>query len=112
MLCPIRQCGFCVMRPSSLPGLNVVRFPGPRAHSSARRDQKGLMDTVYTAGSYCVPAEDRETKAMAARLQVFGFLNIEELAPDGSARRLKASETIHASAERPWRLSKPTLGMA
>ena len=99
------------MRPSpSLPGLNVVRFPGPRASASSRQDQKGLMDTVYTSGSFCVAAGDRETKAMAARLQVFGFLTIDELAPDGSARRLKASETIHASAERPWRLSKPSLG--
>lgn len=95
----------------SLPALNVVRFPGPRANASSRRDQKGLMDTVYTTGSFCVPAEDRETKAMAARLQVFGFLTIDELAPDGTSRRLKASETIHASAERPWRLSKPSLGV-
>lgn len=100
------------MRTSYQAATNVVRFPGARGRPCAQRDQKGLMDTVYTMGSLCVSAEDRETKSMAARLQVFGFLLIDELQPDGTARRLKASETMHASATRPWRISKPSLAFA
>jgi hypothetical protein len=100
------------MRTLSQPAPNVVRFPGPRSGSSSRRDQKSLMDTIYTMGSLCVPADDRDTKAMAARLQVFGFLVIEEVQADGSTRALRASETMHAATERPWLLSKPSLGAA
>jgi hypothetical protein len=32
---------------------------------------------------------------------------IEEIQPDGTARRLRPSESIHASLNRPWRVSKP-----
>ena len=49
------------MRPASLAS-NVVRFPGPRAASSPSRDQRGLLDTVYTSGVLLVaksPACDR-----------------------------------------------------
>jgi hypothetical protein len=87
---------------------NVVRFPGSRTAASAERDQKGLLDTIYTNGALVVAAGDRETKAMAARLQVFGFLNIAEISMDGSARRLRPSETMEISTERPWRLSRPS----
>jgi hypothetical protein len=45
---------------------------------------------------------------MAARLQVFGFLNIAEISMDGSARRLRPSETMDVSSARPWRLSRPS----
>ncbi len=54
---------------------NVVRFPGPRAAQSPNRDQKGLLDTVYTNGSLVIAADDRETKMIASRLQIFGFLS-------------------------------------
>lgn len=87
---------------------NVVRFPGPRAARFDGRDQKGLLDTVYTNGAFVVSAADRDTKAIAARLQVFGFLNIAELGADGSARRLRPSETATTSTNRPWRLSRPS----
>ncbi len=55
-----------------------------------------------------VAADDRETKSLASRLQVFGFLNIAEIGPDGSARRLRASEVSTLSTDRPWRLSRPS----
>ena len=87
---------------------NVVRFPGPRATSSAATDQKGLLDIVYTSGSFVVAADDRETKSMASRLQVFGFLNIAEVSMDGSVRPLRPSEAAKASLIRPWRLSRPS----
>jgi hypothetical protein len=98
------------MRSLETAAANVVRFPGPRATPAASSDraQKGLLDTVYTNGSLVVAADDRETKTMAARLQVFGFLNIAEVSMDGSARRLRPSETMDVSAARPWRLSRPS----
>lgn len=72
-----------------------------------RSDQRALMDAVYAVGSLAVAAGDREIKLVASRLQVYGFLTIEEVRPDGSGRRLRPSEAIRARAERPWRLSKP-----
>ena len=88
---------------------NVLPFRrpgrGPGAESG-RRDQRGLMDAVYAAGSLAVAAGDRETKLVASRLQVYGFLRVDEVAVDGSLRRLRASEAIRAAGNRPWRLTK------
>ena len=61
-----------------------------------------------TSGSMVVAADDRATKSMAARLQVFGFLNIAEISMDGTARRLRPSEAADPSTVRPWRLSRPS----
>ena len=87
---------------------NVVRFPGGRGSASPRRDQKSLLDAVYLAGSLPIPADDRATKQMAARLQIYGFVTLEEVGADGTARRLRPSEAVEASAARPWRVSKPS----
>src|SRR3712207_5571593 len=89
---------------------NVVAFRQARPQSYSRRDQRHLMEAVYSAGSLPVLAEDRETKAMAARLQLFGFVVIEEIAADGTPRRLRSSEAVAASLARPWRVSKPSRG--
>ena len=96
------------MRTDSALATNVVRFPGPRAVQSQNRDQKGLLDTVYTSGSFVIAAEDKDTKLMASRLQVFGFLNIAEIMMDGSIRTLRPSESAKAGLVRPWRLSRPS----
>ena len=89
---------------------NVVRFRrSPSPHSSAR-DQKNLMDAVYCAGSLPVAAKDRGTKVVAARLHLFGLVSIDAVEADGSIRRLRPSESIHAAIERPWRISKPSAG--
>lgn len=95
------------MESKRAPTTNVVRFPGPRSASSTRRDQKSLMDAVYAAGSLPIAAEDRSTKQMATRLTIFGFVVLEEVRADGTARFLRASEAIHASTDHPWRVSRP-----
>jgi hypothetical protein len=88
---------------------NVIRFPGPRSSpQNSPRDQRSLMDAVYSAGSLPVAAEDRITKMMATRLTIFGFVVIDEVQADGTARRLRPSEAVNASTERPWRISKPS----
>ncbi|ACA20150.1 conserved hypothetical protein [Methylobacterium sp. 4-46] len=84
--------------------------PSP-ALARARRDQRSLMDTVYEAGHLPVAASDRETKLVAARLQVYGFLVIEEVEEDGRLRRLRPSEAVRAGGERPWRLSRSSYGV-
>jgi hypothetical protein len=89
---------------------NVVAFRNARPQSYSRRDQKHLMEAVYAAGSLPVVADDRETKAMAARLQLYGFVVIDEIEANGRARRLRSSEAVAASTARPWRVSKPSLG--
>ncbi|WP_375456149.1 hypothetical protein [uncultured Methylobacterium sp.] len=81
---------------------------GVREEQARRRsEQRALMDAVYATGILAVAAGDRETKLVAARLQVYGFLTVEEVQADGAPRRLRPSEAIRARAERPWRLSKP-----
>jgi hypothetical protein len=87
---------------------NVIRFPGARSSASPRRDQKSLMDAVYAAGSLPIPADDRATKDMATRLNIFGFVVIDEVLSDGRIRRLRPSEAFQSSTLRPWRVSKPS----
>jgi hypothetical protein len=87
---------------------NVIRFPGARSSANPRRDQRSLMDAVYAAGSLPIEANDRATKAMATRLTIFGFVVIDEMHADGTVRRLRPSEAIHASTACPWRISKPS----
>jgi hypothetical protein len=66
------------------------------------------MEAVYNAGSLPVAADDRATKAMATRLTIFGFVVIDEVQADGSARRLRPSEAVHTSTAHPWRVSRPS----
>ena len=68
------------------------------------------MEAIYSAGSLPLQAGDRESKMMAARLQVFGFVVIDEIQSDGTLRRLRPSESIEGRTGRPWRVSKPSLG--
>jgi len=66
------------------------------------------MDAVYAAGSLPIQADDRATKDMATRLNIFGFVVIDEVLSDGTARRLRPSEAFQASTLHPWRVSKPS----
>lgn len=85
-------------------GIQATSF---ETRTRRRSDQRALMDAVYATGTLSVAAGDRETKLTAARLLVYGFLTVEEIADDGSARRLRPSEAIRAGFEHPWRLTKP-----
>ncbi|HZH09359.1 MAG TPA: hypothetical protein VEZ24_03220 [Microvirga sp.] len=87
---------------------NVIRFPSARSSANPRRDQKSLMDAVYAAGSLPIAADDRATKDTATRLTIFGFVVIDEVRSDGTARRLRPSEAFQADARHPWRVSKPS----
>lgn len=95
-------------RPSGLPqgrgGFEV------QVRNRAQADQRNLMDLVYATGTFLLAADDRDTKLIASRLQVYGFLTIEEVGTDGALRRLRPSEAIRARTERPWRLSKASYG--
>jgi hypothetical protein len=87
---------------------NVIRFPGARSSAHHGCDQRSLMDAVYAAGSLAVAAGDRATKVAATRLTIFGFVVIDEVQADGTARRLRPSEAYRASTSHPWRVSKPS----
>ncbi len=96
------------MESRSSQATNVIRFPGARSSANPRRDQKGLMDAVYAAGSLPIAADDWASKDMATRLTIFGFVVIDEMLADGTPRRLRPSEAFHASTTHPWRVSKPS----
>ena len=84
---------------------NVVAFK-PRA--AVAHHPKSLLERIYAAGSLSIRADDRATKVMATRLQVFGFVVIDEVQADGSIRRLRPSEAVKATLDHPWRVSKPS----
>ena len=84
----------------------VIPFPGRRTAAFAPSEPKDLLDTVYTAGSMPVTADDRSTKAAVARLHLFGFFVVEEIGVDGSARVMLPSETARLELSRPWRISR------
>jgi hypothetical protein len=88
-------------------GAPILREAGTAAR---RGDQRALMDAVYATGTLTVAAGDRETKLLASRLQVYGFLSIDEVTEAGDHRRLRPSEAIRARADRPWRLTKASYG--
>ena len=96
------------MESRSSPPTNVIRFPGRRSWASPRRDQRSLLDAVYASGSLPIAADDQATKAIAARLTIFGFVVLDEVQSDGSVRRPRASEAILSSTVHPWRVSKPS----
>lgn len=101
---------------------NVVPFRRParfnqggdfgqyQAQGRERANQRSLMDLVYATGVFLLAADDRDTKLIASRLQVYGFLTIEEVGTDGTLRRLRPSEAIRARPDRPWRLTKSSYG--
>jgi hypothetical protein len=82
---------------------NVVAFK-PRA--AVTHHPKTLLERIYAAGSLSVRADDVATKMAALTLQGFGFLMIEEILADGTARMLRKGEARQAM-DRPWRLAKP-----
>ncbi|UMY19640.1 hypothetical protein MMB17_10230 [Methylobacterium organophilum] len=91
-------------------GSAAFAFQPSPAHVRARAEQRSLMEAVYASGGLTLAAEDRDNKLLASRLQVYGFLGIEEVGEDGSLRRLRPSEAVRARPERPWRLSKAGYG--
>ncbi|WP_052340866.1 hypothetical protein [Salinarimonas rosea] len=76
----------------------------------SRELQKRLMDAVFASGALEVAAQDVPTKRLAARLQILGFVAIEEVAEGGDRRRLRPSEAIEAEPGLAWRVSRAGAG--
>lgn len=87
------------------PTSNVVAFR-KRAAAVPKRHPKSLMETVYSAGSLAIGADETALKTAALMLQALDFLVVEEILADGSVRRLSRGQARQAF-DRPWRLSKP-----
>lgn len=85
---------------------NVVALPTPDL--GWRCHPRELLERVYAAGSLPVGADDLAIKCALAALAAFGFLAIEEIQADGTARQFGHGEAREGSAvRRPWRVSKP-----
>lgn len=108
---PFRRPVGAIQRHAAGHGAGYAGWAGaPSRPSQARADQRSLMDIVYATGTFLLAPEDRETKLIASRLQVYGFLVIEEVGEGGALRRLRPSEAVRAKQDRPWRLSKASYG--
>ncbi len=91
----------------------VVRLKPRNAVSrsaSTGRHPRHLLEDVYTAGSLPVQADDLPTKLLAVTLSSLGFLVVEEIQPDGTARRIGTRMNRSACDPRPWRLLRPAFG--
>ncbi len=110
--CERSACGSAVDPKSEHPS-TVVRLE-PRSacfHSAfARRHPRRLLADVYSAGSLSVPADDLTTKLLAVTLSSLGFLVVEEIQADGTARRIGTRKHRSPSDPRPWRLLRPAFG--
>lgn len=99
---------------SPRPSATLLPFPvapAPiHAHHRCREQQKRLMDAVFATGVLEIAAADVAAKRLAARLQILGFVAIDEVGAAGRARRLRPSESISAAPDRPWRLSRAGFG--
>ncbi|HYF55595.1 MAG TPA: hypothetical protein VEA41_15190 [Salinarimonas sp.] len=91
---------------------SVVPFRSRQPAIAPHRHPRYLMDLVYAAGSMPIPADDRQNKIVAALLQGMGLVLIDEIQPDGSARRLQPGEARVTGARGPWRVVKPATGTA
>ncbi|MGJ3264332.1 MAG: hypothetical protein ACFE0R_13960 [Salinarimonas sp.] len=68
------------------------------------------MDAVFASGALDVAPDDVSTKRLAARLQILGFVAIDEVDEAGERRRLRPSEAIEAAPGVAWRLSRSRAG--
>jgi hypothetical protein len=68
------------------------------------------MEAVYAAGTLDLRPDDRPARTVAAVLASLGFVQIEEIAPDGTSRRLGRGERS-AAGPLPWRVVKADLGL-
>jgi hypothetical protein len=95
---------------SSRASATLIPFPNRRASDPApdrsRQEQKRLLDAVFATGALEIAAGDVRLKGLAARLQILGFVAIDEIGEGGRARRLRPSEAIEAEAHHPWRLAR------
>jgi hypothetical protein len=82
----------------------VIGFEARRAQGAPWRDPTRLLDAVHSADFILLRADDRPAKAVAAILAGLGFLLVEEIAPDGAARRLHPGQFRSASPRCPWRV--------
>ena len=90
---------------------NVIRFPTKQALSNPNRiprslDRKAFLDVVHACGTLLVAGDDRISRSHAIRLSVLGLVAIDEIANDGTLRRLRSSEAFLSETSRPWRVSK------
>lgn len=98
------------MTPSETIAPTVIGLESRRARNAPPREPKSLLETVYSAGSLLVRADDRPARMVAATLARFGFLVVDEICPDGEVRRLEPGVAGMAARGHPWRVSKPDLG--
>lgn len=71
-----------------------------------RAETTALLDAVSAAGSLDIAPRAFAARDAAAALQLMGFVELHEIAPDGATRRLKASEARSATPLLAWRVTR------
>lgn len=87
----------------------VVAFVASSSRYGAitrRAETTALLDAICSAGSIEIAPRAFAARHAAAALHLMGFVDVEEVAPDGASRRLKPSEVFKAAPFFTWRVSR------
>jgi hypothetical protein len=79
--------------------------PFARKAPSREAERAALLDAVSSAGSLEIVPRAFAARHAAAALHLMGFVSLDELQPDGSARRLKPSDAMKATPLLTWRIA-------
>jgi hypothetical protein len=78
--------------------------PFHRISPSRKAETAALLDQVGSAGTLEIAPRAFAARHAAAALHLMGFVDLEEVQPDGGARRLRPSEAREASPFLTWRI--------
>jgi hypothetical protein len=79
--------------------------PFPRRCINRQAETAALLDAVASSGSLEIVARAFAARDAAAALHLMGFICIDEMQPDGSERRLSASDARFAAPFLTWRVT-------
>jgi hypothetical protein len=79
--------------------------PFEKKSPSREAERAALLDAVSAAGRLDIVPRAFAARHAAAALHLMGFVSLEELQPDGSARRLRPSDAMNATPLLTWRVA-------
>jgi hypothetical protein len=82
--------------------------PFPRRAATRQAETAALLDAVGSAGSLEIVPRAFAARDAAAALHLMGFVNLDEIQPDGGTRRLSADDARTAPPFLTWRVSRAT----
>jgi hypothetical protein len=80
--------------------------PFARRHTNRQAETAALLDQVSSGGCLEIVPRAFAARDAAAALHLMGFVAIDEIQPDGTQRRLKASDAQGSPPFLTWKVSR------